>query len=219
MLQVDTAVGRTDGREPDPTLIGRAAEVVKRGGLVVLPTDTVYGLACDPGEPEAVGRIYQVKRRSRDLPLSLLLHDMAQASLYVYDLPEMAVRAMQQFWPGALTAIVGNCKPTTSAVCAGRDSVGLRLPAHVVPRLVAGGAGCALASTSANLSGRPAARTGEEALGQLEGMVELVLDAGPAHLGEESTVVSFLTHPPQLLRAGAISLARLREVLGEVQQK
>jgi L-threonylcarbamoyladenylate synthase len=219
LQQVQTEVVAVDAHEPEPGLIARAARVIKDGGLAVLPTDTVYGLVCDPGQPDSVDRIYRVKQRGRELPLSLLLHDMAQASLYVHDIPETAVRAMQQFWPGALTVIVGNCRETTAAVCAGRESVGLRLPAHMVPRLVAGAAGCALASTSANLSGRPAARTAEEALEQLGGMVELVLDAGPAPLGEESTVVSFLTHPPRLLRPGAIPVARLREVLGEVREK
>jgi L-threonylcarbamoyladenylate synthase len=219
MPSAKTAVISLDAHDPEPEAIEQAARVIRGGGLVVVPTDTVYGLVADPGQLEAVERIYQVKQRGRDLPLSLLLHDMSQVSAYVQDVPELAVRVMQEFWPGALTAVVGNCLQTTAAVCAGLDSVGLRLPAHVVPRLVAGSAGCALASTSANLSGQPAARTAEDALRQLDGLVALVLDAGPTPLGQESTVVSFVERPPRLLRAGAISLARLREALGEVQEK
>lgn len=219
MVKLETRVLAVDAHDPEPRVIEEAARVIRAGGLVVLPTDTVYGLVCDPGQPAAVDQIYQVKQRHRELPLSLLLHDMAQVSAYVYDVPEIAVRAMQQFWPGALTVIVGRCRETTAAVSAGKDTVGLRLPAHVVPRLVAGSAASALASTSANRSRQPAPRTAEEAVEQLDGLVSLVLDAGPTPVGQESTVVSFAGDPPQLLRAGAISLARLREALGEVRAK
>jgi len=219
MARVETQVIAVDAHEPDPQVIEQAAAAVRSGGLVVMPTDTVYGLVCDPGRQEAVDMIYRVKRRGRELPLSLLLHDMAQVSVCVRDVPESAVHAMQEFWPGPLTIIVGNCREMTAPVCAGLQSVGLRLPAHMVPRLVAGAADVPLASTSANVSGRPASRTAEEAYQQFDGMVPLILDAGPAPLGTESTVLTFMTEPPRALREGAISVARLREVLGEVQAK
>jgi L-threonylcarbamoyladenylate synthase len=147
---------------------------------------------------------------------------MSQAMTYAHDAPELAIRAMQHFWPGALTVVVRACgadlKSATRAVRAKKDTVGLRLPAHVIPRLVAGELGCALASTSANRSTYPAPLSAEEALADLEGLVPLALDAGRAPLGEESTVVSFATTPPRVLRHGAISLARLQEVLGEVRE-
>jgi L-threonylcarbamoyladenylate synthase len=125
---------------------------------------------------------------------------------------------MQQFWPGALTVVLRDRSEATAAVRAGRDTIGLRLPAHVVPRLVAGNVGAPLASTSANRSGEPAPATAEGAVHQLAGLVQLVLDAGPAPVRVESTVITFAADPPRLLRAGAISLARLREVLGEVRE-
>jgi len=219
MIRVETQVISVDAQEPDPRVIEKAASVIRSGGLVVVPTDTVYGLVCDPGQQEAVDAIYRVKQRGRELPLSLLLHDMAQVAECVHDVPEPAVRVMQEFWPGPLTVVVGNCREMIAPVCAGLQSVGLRLPAHMVPRLVAGDAGMPLASTSANISGRPPARTAEEAYAQLNGLAPLVLDAGPAPLGRESTVVSFMTHPPVVLREGAIPAARLREVLGDLRQK
>ena len=114
--------------------------------------------------------------------------------------------------------VVRDRSEATAAVRARKDTVGLRLPAHVVPRLVAGRLGCALASTSANRSTHPAAVTAEEALADLEGLVALAVDAGRAPLGEESTIVSFAVSPPRVLRLGAVSLARLREVLGEVRE-
>ena len=199
MLRVETEVVVVDAHEPEPREVERAARIVREGGVVALPTDTVYGLVCDPGQPAAVDLIYEVKQRGRDLPLALLLHDMAQASIYARDVPENAVLAMQQFWPGALTVVVEGCRETAGAVCAGQEGIGLRLPAHVVPRLVAGAAGGALASTSANRSGQPAARTADEVVAQLGGLVPLVLDAGPSRLQAESTVVSFVGRPPRLL--------------------
>ncbi len=219
MVTVKTEVIRVDPHDPDREVVCRAAEVLDQGGLVVLPTDTVYGLVCDPDQPEAVERIYRVKGRARDLPLILLLHDMAQVAAYVEAMPELAVRAMQEFWPGSLTVVVRDRSEATSAVRAKKDSVGLRLPAHMVPRLVAECFGGALASTSANRSEQPAAVTAEQALEYLEGQVQLILDGGPAVLAQESTVVSFVEKTPQVLREGAITVTRLREVLGEVRGK
>ena len=126
--------------------------------------------------------------------------------------------AMQQFWPGALTVVLRDQSEATAAVRAGGDTIGLRLPAHVVPRLVAGNIGAPLASTSANRSGEPAPTTAEGVVRQLSRSVQLVLDAGPAPVRVESTVISLAVDPPRLLRAGAIPLARLREVLGEVRE-
>ena len=219
MTTVETEVIQVDPQEPDPEIVRRAAGAIEAGGLVVLPTDTVYGLVCDPRLPEAVDLIYQVKGRQRDLPLALLLHDMSQANAYVEDIPEAAVLAMQQFWPGPLTVVVADRSEATAAVRAKKSSVGLRLPAHVVPRLVAGSLGVALASTSANRSNQPAAITAEQALDHLQGLVQMVLDGGTATLGQESTVLSFLGRQPEVLRAGAISMRRLQEVLGDVRAK
>lgn len=214
-----TEVVKIDPQDPDLGIIEKAAAVIRDGGLVVLPTDTVYGLVCDPGRAEAVHRIYQVKGRPRELPLALLLHDTAQVGVYVQEVPEGAVRAIQQFWPGPLTVVVRDRGEATAAVRARKDTVGLRLPAHLVPRLVADSVGCALASTSANRSGRPAPVTAEEAVGELEGLVGLALDGGRTPTGQESTVLSFASDPPRVLRAGAITISRLREVLGAVREK
>ena len=219
MQTVETELIQVDPQEPDPEIVRRAAGVIEAGGLVVLPTDTVYGLVCDPRLPHAVDRIYQVKGRRRDSPLALLLHDMSQANAYVEHLPEVAVRAMQHFWPGPLTVVLGDPSEATAAVRAKKASVGLRLPAHVVPRLVAGSLGVALASTSANRSNQPAAITAQQALDHLQGLVQMVLDGGAATLGQESTVLSFLGRQPEVLRAGGISMRRLKEVLGDVRAK
>jgi L-threonylcarbamoyladenylate synthase len=217
--KLKTEVIVVDSQEPDPEVLRLAAGVVEEGGLVVLPTDTVYGLVCDARNAKAVDQVYRVKGRKRDMPLALLLHDMAQVSSYVGEIPESAARAMQAFWPGALTVVIRDRSEATAAVRAKRDTVGLRLPAHMVPRLVAGEVGRALASTSANRSERGAAITASQALEQLDGLVHLVVDGGQATLGQESTVVSFVGDRWQVLREGALSERRLREGLGEAKDK
>jgi L-threonylcarbamoyladenylate synthase len=214
-----TEVIKVEAHDPDPLALARAAEVLRGGGLVVLPTDTVYGLVCDPRQAAAVDRLYEVKQRSRDLPLVLLLHDMAQVESFIGAVPEKAVRAMQEFWPGALTVVLRDCSPETEPLRACQESIGLRLPAHLVPKLVAQHTGGALASSSANVSGGLSPTTAEEAVAQLDGLVQVVLDAGPTKFARESTVVSFIEEPPVVLREGAITVARLREVLGEVRTK
>lgn len=211
-----TDVLAVDPLEPDPQAINRAAGTIREGGLVVLPTDTVYGITCHPRQAAAVDRIYAVKNRRRELPLALLLRDMSQVTQYVSDIPESAVEAMQRFWPGPLTCVLADESPATELVRSGRTTLGLRLPAHIVPRLVAQRAGTALASTSANRSGASSPVTAEQALDQLSGLVDLVLDAGPTPLGRESTVVSFVSEPPEVVRPGALPTARLRQVLGRI---
>ena len=217
MRRLKTEVIVVDAQEPDPDALSCAADVIADGGLVVLPTDTVYGLVCDSRNASAVSDAYRVKGRRRDLPLALLLQDMAQVSAYVDEIPESAAQAMQAFWPGPLTVVLRDRGEATAAVRARRDTVGLRLPAHMVPRLVAGNVGAALASTSANRSEQPPATTAAQALEHLEGLVHLVLDGGPSTLGKESTVVSFVAETPRVLREGALPVERLREVLGEVE--
>ena len=213
---VKTEVIEVDPQEPDPVVIRYAGKVIETGGLVVLPTDTVYGLVCDSRSAEAVERVYRVKARRRDLPLVLLLQHMSQVAEYIGQAPEGAVRAMQQFWPGPLTVVLRDEGDATRPVRAGKDTVGLRLPAHMVPRLVAGEVGAALASTSANRSKQPPATSAQQAVEHLDGLVNMVLDGGPAPLGQESTVVSFAGERPRVLREGAITAERLREVVGEV---
>jgi len=207
-----------DAQDPDPAAIARASDTLLGGGLVVLPTDTVYGLVADPRRVGAVDRMYEVKQRSRDLPLVLLLHDAGQVETFIEEVPSSAVRTVQEFWPGALTVVLRDCSPVTEPLRACKETIGLRLPAHLVPRLVAEKTGGALASTSANLSGGRSPVTAQDALEQLGDLVELVLDAGPTKWAHESTVVDFTTEPPRVLRPGAVSLARLRQVLPDIRE-
>ncbi len=219
IAQAKTEVIPVHAQDPDPAAIARASEVLRQGGLVVLPTDTVYGLVADPRRADAVDRIYEVKQRSRDLPLVLLLHDAGQVEAFIEEIPPMAVRAVQEFWPGALTVVLRDCSPATEPLRACQETIGLRLPAHLVPRLVAEKTGGALASTSANVSGGLSPTSAQEALEQLDGLVQLVLDAGPTKWAHESTVVDFTVAPPRILRVGAITTSRLRDVLPDAEER
>lgn len=217
MLTIKTEGLIVDPHEPEEEVVRHAAKVIEMGGLVVLPTDTVYGLVCDFRNREAVQAVYRVKKRAKDLPLILLLHDMGQVSEYVEDIPELAARAMQAFWPGPLTVVLREQREATRAVRAKKDTLGLRLPAHMVPRAIAERFGAPLASTSANPSGHPPATTAQQVADHLAGQIHLILDGGLAPLAQESTIVSFAGTSPRMLREGAITEARLREVLGDVE--
>ena len=136
MTALKTELIEVDPQEPDLDRIRYIAKVIETGGLAVLPTDTVYGLVCDPRIPGAVDAVYRVKQRRRELPLALLLRDMSEASSYAEELSDGAVRAMQEFWPGALTVVLSASREASAQIRARMGTIGLRLPAHVVPRLV-----------------------------------------------------------------------------------
>ncbi len=192
------------------TSIRRAAAVLRRGGLVCHPTDTVYGVAANALLPDAVARLYVVKERPRDRAIPLLLGDASDVERLARDIPDLAYRLMQQFWPGGLTIVLRAQPHIPDIVTAGSGSVALRLPDHVTPRALARELGAPLAATSANLSGRPSPRTAADVLADLNGRVEMVLDGGPCPGGVDSTVIDVTCDPPRVLRTGAIAVEALR---------
>jgi len=203
-------------RAPEPDPMARAAAALREGLLVAFPTDTVYGLACDPGDPAAVDRLYAAKGRPRDLPLILLLADADDAPALARDWPPAAQEAADHFWPGPLTLVVPRAPSVPAAITAGRDSIGLRVPDHAVARAFIRAAGFAPATTSANRSGGPDPLTAAQALEALGPHLAVVLDAGPVPLGAPSTVLDLTQSPPVVLRQGALSLDDLRRVLPDI---
>jgi L-threonylcarbamoyladenylate synthase len=195
---------KLEAENPDPKAVEFAAGLLRAGAVIVIPTDTVYGLACDPGNERAIGRIYEIKGRPRDLPLILLIACREDLRRFCAAVPESAERAARAFWPGPLTIVLPRAQVVSLALAAAGETIGLRLPDHAVPRELIRLAGFPLASTSANRSRLPAARTAEEALAAVGEGVDLVLDAGPAPLGVESTVADFSVSPPRVLREGAV---------------
>ncbi len=190
-----------------------AVEVLRAGGVVALPTDTVYGLAVDLATPGGVERLFAVKRRPPDRGIMLLLADPDQASSVGVFGP--AARALADaFWPGGLTVVVPRRSDVSlpAALTAGEPTIGLRLPDHDAPRALAAALG-PLPTTSANRSGVPEARDAAEILDQVGAEIDLVLDAGPARGGPPSTVVDCTLDRPRILRSGAVAPERVAAVL------
>jgi L-threonylcarbamoyladenylate synthase len=194
--------------------VDHAVQVLTEGGMVVVPTDTVYGLAAALNRPEAIENIYRVKGRPPERPIALLVDRIDDVLQVAADLPEPARRLMERFWPGGLTLTLPRKSDVPDIVTAGGPTVAVRLPDHPTPRAIIRRLGAPLPTTSANRSGAPSPTTAEEARAQLNGAVPLVLDAGPAPGGTDSTVLDLCADQPRVLRVGAVSVAELEAVLG-----
>jgi L-threonylcarbamoyladenylate synthase len=192
-----------------PDAPSRAASVIRRGGLMVLPTDTVYGVAADLWQPDAVAALYAAKRRPPDRAIPILLSAGAAIDQVAARVPDAAHRLAAAFWPGPLTIVVPK-RPTVPDIVSALPTVGVRVPDHNAARAVIRACGGALAVTSANLSDQPSALTAEEAAAALGAAVGLVLDGGPAPGGTPSTVVDVTGGALRVLRPGPISEAALR---------
>jgi len=188
-----------DGQAPR-----RAIEALRRGEVIVYPTDTVYGLGCRIDDERAVQRIFAIKRRPPTEPLPVLLADPAQLDDYVRGVSPAARRLISRFWPGALTLIVRRSDRVPAAVAGGGDTVAVRVPGHPLPRALARAIGVPIVGTSANSHGMPSPPTAQLAVYDLGNRVDLVLDGGRAPLGRESTVVDVTGDIPRIVRDGAI---------------
>lgn len=191
----------------DSQLLERAAEILRRGRLVAYPTDTVYGLAALPTDPQAVRRLFEAKKRPVDKVTPLLIASPADLDLVAAEVPEVARRLMQAFWPGALTIVLR--KASTFQSTAVGDTVALRVPAHPVPRELVRLLGAPITGTSANVSGGPEPLSAQDARAQLGEAVDLIIDGGQCPGGRPSTVVDCTVEPPRIVREGAISREEL----------
>jgi L-threonylcarbamoyladenylate synthase len=189
----------------------RAVEVLRGGGVVALPTDTVFGLCAVAADDAAVRRLYEIKRRRLDQPLPLFVADADQAALVAGITPAAAV-LMARFWPGALTVVVPLRPSFATLAAAGSGSIGLRAPADAFLRELARQLG-PITGTSANLSGQPEARSATEVRAQLGDAVDLIVDAPPASSGPPSTVVDCTGTPVRVLREGAVTRAAIASEL------
>jgi L-threonylcarbamoyladenylate synthase len=195
-----------------PDAPARAAAVIRAGGLIVLPTDTVYGVAADLWQPDAVAALYAAKRRPPDRAIPILLSVGDEIDQVAERVPEAARRLAAAFWPGPLTVVVPK-RPTVPDIVSSLPTVGVRVPDHDAARAAIRACGGALAVTSANLSDQPSALTAEEAASALGAAVGLVLDGGPAPGGTPSTVVDATGDTLTILRPGPIDEAALRAVV------
>jgi L-threonylcarbamoyladenylate synthase len=205
-----------DAESPDPALVGEAADVLRRGGLVAFPTETVYGLGARGLHAEEVARIFVAKGRPVGHPLILHVPDEAMARSVAAVWPGVAGKLAGAFWPGPLTLVVPRAAVVPANVSGGLPTVGVRVPAHPVALAVVGAVGEPVAAPSANAHTHVSPTTAEHVVRSLGDRVDLVLDAGACRHGIESTVVDVSLSPPVVLRPGALALDRLRAIAPDI---
>ena len=202
-----------------PENIIKTAEILKKGGLAAIPTETVYGLAADALNGEAVAKIFAAKGRPMDNPLIVHVAEFEDIERFalVREIPEAAKKLAKVFWPGPLTIIMKKGYVIPDEVSAGLDTVAIRLPSHPSARAIIKAADTPLAAPSANLSGSPSPTTAQHVMSDMDGKIDAVFDGGACGVGVESTVITLAEGTPRLLRPGRVTLEELREVLGEVE--
>ena len=196
--------------------IDEAAAILRRGGLVGIPTETVYGLGADGLNEDAVRRIFEAKGRPQDNPLILHVASADWLERYCCDVPPAAYELAERFWPGPLTMILPrrDCVPLRTT--GGLETVGVRCPDHAVTLAIIETAGVPVAAPSGNTSGRPSPTTAAHMIEDMSGKIDAIVDGGPCTVGVESTIIDLTVTPPRLLRPGGLALEALEEVLGEV---
>ena len=202
-----------------PENIIKTAEILKNGGLAAIPTETVYGLAADALNGEAVAKIFAAKGRPMDNPLIVHVAEFEDIERFalVREIPEAVKKLAKVFWPGPLTIIMKKGGVIPDEVSAGLDTVAIRLPSHPSARAIIKAADTPLAAPSANLSGSPSPTTAQHVMNDMDGKIDAVFDGGACGVGVESTVITLAEDTPRLLRPGRVTLEQLREVLGEVE--
>jgi len=204
---------RIDPENPDKKVISEAISILRNRGLVVYPTDTVYGLGANPLDAEAVRKVYWAKRRvGKPLPILVSSIDAVKRIAYV---DEAALRLMERFWPGPLTIVLRAKDVIPKEVTLGTGKVGVRMPNHKVALMLAERLNGLIIGTSANISGKPSPKTIEEVIEQLGDRVDLILDAGPARIGIPSAVVDLTGNRLRIIREGPISYSELLSVVNE----
>jgi len=199
----------------DDALIAKAAAVLKAGGLVGMPTETVYGLAADAGSSAAIARIYAAKGRPSDHPVIVHLARVEQISDWAIDIPDTAWTLAEKFWPGPMTLILKRAPHVLDAVTGGQDTVGLRIPSHPVAHALLAAFGGGIAAPSANKFGRVSPTAAQHVRDEFGTAVDLVLDGGASEVGIESTIIDCSSGPAKILRPGAITETMLVDALGD----
>jgi len=213
----ETRILPVSSDHPSANVIDEAAAILNAGGIVAFPTETVYGLAADAFNENAVRRVFAAKGRPGDNPLIVHLAGVEQVSQVAAKVPSLAERLAAAFWPGPLTLVLHGNGMLPAAVTAGLDTVAVRVPDHPVPRDIIIKLGRGIVGPSANLSGRPSPTTAGHVFADLQGQIDLILDAGPTHIGLESTVVDVTVRPPVILRPGGVTREELEKTAGPMR--
>ena len=197
--------------------ISAAADILRQGGLVGIPTETVYGLGANALDAEAVNKIFEAKGRPQDNPLIIHIPGPQWLPRYCEDVPPLAYTLARKFWPGPLTMILKRKPIVPDATTAGLDTVGMRCPAHPLCRAIIAAADVPIAAPSGNTSGRPSPTTAGHMLEDMDGKIDAIVDGGPCAVGVESTIIDLTCTPPRLLRPGGVTLEQLQDALGQVE--
>jgi L-threonylcarbamoyladenylate synthase len=209
---------KVDPDNPDMAAIRAAADAIRRGELVIFPTETVYGLAADAMNESAVKKVFDAKGRLDHEALPVQVGSMAAVSQAAEFVPENARLLAERFWPGPLTLVLPKSAALSSIVTGGRNTVGVRVSDHPVALALAREVGSPIVATSANVSGAAAPRNAEQAIRGIGESASIVLNGGECRLGVSSTVVDVSVTPARILRRGTIGVDEIRKVLGEVEE-
>lgn len=196
--------------------IAHCGQIIRDGGTVVFPTETVYGLGANAFDPAAVAKIFEAKGRPADNPLIVHIADWDQISELVAEVPEKARQLAEAYWPGPMTMILRRSAAVPDAVTAGLETVGIRFPSNPYARQLIAASGVPIAAPSANISGRPSPTRGRHVLEDMLGKVDAMLIADESDVGLESTVIDMTSTPPTVLRPGGITVADIERVIGPV---
>ncbi len=213
---MDTKIIKIDEENIDEALISQAGKIIKNGGLVAFPTETVYGLGGDALNRESSKKIYAAKGRPSDNPLIVHIADIRDMDAIVLKVTENALKLAERFWPGPLTMILKKSDRVPLETTGGLDSVAIRMPVHKTAAAFIKAAGGYVAAPSANISGKPSPTSAKYVIQDMDGRIDMIIDGGDSGIGLESTIVDLTGNIPVLLRPGYITVEQLREVLGNV---
>lgn len=199
-----------------PEEISKAASIIRSGGIVAFPTETVYGLGANALDEGAVAKIFRAKGRPADNPLIVHISSREMLNMVARDIPALAFKLMDAFWPGALTVILKRKDVVPDITTGGLDTVAVRMPDNEIALSLISGAGVPIAAPSANISGRPSPTKAQHVIEDMDGRIDAVIRGGETRLGVESTVLDLTVTPPALLRPGGLGLEEIIGIIGEV---
>ena len=214
---METKVFQWKNEAGETEAVAQAADIIRRGGLVAIPTETVYGLGANGLNAEAVTHIFEAKGRPQDNPLILHIASKEWLGRYCEDVPALAYELADRFWPGPMTMILRRKPMVPDTTTGGLDTVGMRCPRHDVTLKIITAADLPIAAPSANTSGRPSCTTAADVLEDMDGKIDGVVDGGACTVGVESTIIDLTVTPPRLLRPGGLPMEALLEICGEIE--
>lgn len=214
---METLIVKIDNLNDDREYIEKAGEIIKNGGLVGFPTETVYGLGADALNEEAAAKIYAAKGRPSDNPLIAHIADISMLEPLVKEVPDKARILMEKFWPGPMTLIFNKSDIVPKGTTGGLETVAVRMPDNDIARALIKTSGTSIAAPSGNLSGKPSPTIAEHMIDDMDGRIDMIIDGGMVGMGLESTIVDMTCEPPMILRPGFITKEMLENVIGRVE--